>query len=109
MVHVKDVAEALVRALEASHAGHLIPHPVEVGPEVSATVNEVAEQVVASAFIQNVHVPPAEGPTIVHLPMRPGEELGAVVKADTSTLGALGMDPAKLIDLRTGLGDTVKW
>lgn len=109
MVHVRDVALALVRGLEESHAGHTIPYAVEVGPELSATVNEVAEQVVASAFIQDVHVAPATGPTIVHLPMRPGETAGAVVKADTSTLAALGMDSADLIDLRTGLGETVAW
>lgn len=109
MVHVSDVAQALVRALEESHAGHMIPYAVEVGPELSATVNEVAEQVVASAFIQDVHVAPATGPTIVHLPMRPGEAPGAVVKADTSTLAALGMDAANLVDLRTGLGGAVGW
>ncbi len=120
MVHVKDVAEALVRALEASHAGHLLVDPrfpsegtvpVEVGPEQSATVNEVAEEVVAAIMRNGLsdaqwHL----GKTPVkHLPMRPGEQAGAIVKADTSTLGALGMDPAKLIDLRSGMNETVLW
>lgn len=110
MVHVRDGALALVTALEASYAGHLIPEPVEVGPVRSATVNEVAEQVVAAAANHGVYVPPtAGGPSIVHLPMRPGETPGAVVTADTSTLRHLGMDPARLTPLAKGMDETVAW
>jgi len=110
MVHVRDGAEALVRALEASHAGHLIDHPVEIGPTRSATVNEVAEEVVVAAMrnglVQGRHLGKIP---IRHLPMRPGETPGAVVSADWVTMRELGMDPDKLTDLRAGMNETVLW
>ena len=105
MVWVGDVAEALVRALEASHAGHLIPIPVEVGPEHSADVNTVAEEILMAAARHDI----PDAPPMRHLPMRPGEEPGATVKADVSTLGALGMSPAELVPLRVGIRRTVDW
>jgi UDP-glucose 4-epimerase len=115
MVHVRDVAEALVRALEASYAGKLLTKlgghrfetvPVEVGPAESADVNMVAEEVIAASLR---FLKPGELRPVEHLPMRPGETPGAVVKADTSTLALLGMDPAQFTPLGEGMRETVAW
>lgn len=114
MVHVRDVAEALVRALEASYAGKLLVDPafpsegavpIEIGPKEHATVNEVAEEIIQAVRIGSGVVPAP----VTHLPMRPGETPGARVVADTSTLALLGMDPAKLTPLREGIRETVSW
>lgn len=115
MVHVRDVAEALVRALEASYAGKLVAHPdepdlacpVEVGPQHSADVNTVAETILA--MTAGALRQPMISEPITHLPMRPGEQPGAIVKADTSTLKLLGMDPDKLTPLVEGMRETVAW
>lgn len=109
MVHVRDGAEALVRALEASYAGHVIPDPVEVGPATSATVNEVAEQVITAALAHDVYRPPVEGPNVVHLPMRPGETPGSQVYAHTATMAPLGMSASDLTPLAQGMAETVGW
>jgi UDP-glucose 4-epimerase len=111
MVHVRDGAEALVRALEASYAGKLIPEPVEVGPERSATVNEVAEQVISAASRLGVYKPPAAAVSapVMHLPMRPGEAPGAVVQADWTTMAQLGMFSDELTSLADGMSETVGW
>ena len=114
MVHVRDVAEALVRATEASYAGKVLSRsgdfgaatPIEVGPVTSATVNEVAEEVLQAAG-QLLKRPGMV--RVEHLPMRPGETPGAVVKADTRTLALLGMDPAELTPLDIGMRETVAW
>ena len=120
MVHVRDVAEALVRALEASYAGKLLGYdggasPIEVGPATSATVNEVAEEVLAAVGLFGK----ANRPPVEHLPMRPGEQPGAVVKADWATMRLLGMAPPpggwsdeggyELTPLREGMRETVAW
>jgi UDP-glucose 4-epimerase len=46
---------------------------------------------------------------ITHLPMRPGEVPGAVVRSDTSTLAPLGIDPARFVSLEDGIRRTVRW
>lgn len=109
MVHVRDVATALVLALEASYAGRLLSDPVEVGPVRSATVNEVAEQVITSASAVGLYRPPATGPAVVHLPMRPGETPGTPVRADWRTMRLLGMDTDALTQLTPGMHETVQW
>lgn len=104
MVHVRDGALALVKALECAANGVVFDKVVECGPSVSKTVNEVAEMVIQTAL--NYDFKPVE---IKHLPMRPGEVPGAVVTADYSTLELVGMDASELIDLATGLDETVRW
>lgn len=104
MVHVRDGALALVKALERAAAGQVFDRAVECGPAVHATVNEVAGHVIdAATELGHPRVP------LAHLPMRPGEIPGAKVTADTSTLALVGMDPEKLIPLEQGIADTVAW
>ena len=104
MVHVTDVATALVLALEHAANGTVLDTAVEVGPRHHATVNQVAQQVIAAA--ERLGFAPVD---IKHLPMRPGETPGAKVTADTSTLKLIGMDPAELVPLASGIHDTVQW
>lgn len=104
MVHVRDGALALVKSLEYAANGVVFDKVIECGPSVSKTVNEVAEMVIQTAVKCGFN--PVD---IKHLPMRPGEVPGAIVTADYSTLELVDMEASKLIDLETGLDETVKW
>lgn len=108
MVYVADVANALVTALERADAGTVFEVPVEVGPAEHATVRQVADLVIDTARLLG-H--PADRPSskVVHLPMRPGEQPGAVVSADVSTLTMVGMRPEALTPLQQGMDATVAW
>lgn len=99
MIYVTDVAKALVNTMEVSLEGKLIP-TVEIGPAINNTVNEVAETIVKLSNSKS---------KIVHLPMRPGEIPNAVVKADTSTLAAINMNPNNLVSLEEGMGNTIEY
>lgn len=106
MVSVRDVASALVTALEKATAGVVFDQVVEVGPapERSMTVNQIATEVIRAAVAIGY---PEVG--IEHLPMRPGEIPGSRVSADTSTLALVDMSPEQLIPFRTGIAQTVAW
>jgi nucleoside-diphosphate-sugar epimerase len=104
MVWVGEVAKALVSAFEAAEAGTVLDHVVECGPVSSTTIRHVAEIVID--LCEGKGYPRAE---IVDLPMRPGEQAGAVVSADAETLRAVGIDPADLVSLETGLERTIDW
>ena len=41
--------------------------------------------------------------------VRPGEDPGSVVKADTTTLEVLGMKPEQLVTLEKGVHETVAY
>lgn len=103
-VHVADVAEVFVRALNVTEGGQLGNY--EVGPEESLTVKEIAELVSVTAALKtgSATVP------IEHLPMRPGEVPNSVTKAKAGSLAPLGLDPSKdFISLQQGVYDTVSW
>lgn len=104
MVHVTDVARTFVAALEHTQRHGAPTMPVEVGPTVSHTVNEVAELVIKAAV--DLGYAPVD---LVHLPMRPGEVPGATVNADTRTLEQVGVDPNSFVPLDRGIRDTVAW
>lgn len=104
MVHVRDGALALVKALESAADGVVFDRPVEVGPSESNTVLEIAQMIRTQARrITGNHS------EITFLPMRPGETPGTPVVADTSTLEFVGMAPEELVDTRAGLYSTVSW
>ena len=96
MIHVTDVADILVRALEHEPTGE---QPFEAGTGRRTTVTEIADLVAQVA-----------GSTAPHryLPMRPGEPLGAVVVGDPETLRPLysGRVPS-FITLEVGLEQLV--
>jgi nucleoside-diphosphate-sugar epimerase len=104
MVHVKDVARALVASLDYARIGPLY-EAVEVGPYESLTVNQVAQLV-------QFHVEDLGGPLqppIKHLPMRPGEIPGDRVSANPDTLKMIGIDPASLTSFNVGIRETIVW
>jgi UDP-glucose 4-epimerase len=104
MVHVRDGALALVKALENADAGVVFDRAVEVGPATSNTVLEVAQMVRTAARMIN-----GNHSEITFLPMRPGETIGTPVTADTSTLEFVDMAPEKLTETRPGIYNTVRW
>jgi UDP-glucose 4-epimerase len=100
MVYVGDVAKALVTALEKASDGIVFDRTVECGPEQNSTVKEVAETIIKMA---------GSSSKLVNLPMRPGENVGDVVKADTSTLELVDMDHTQLVSLEDGMQRTIDY
>lgn len=93
MIHVRDVADILVRAL--TH-GQLLPF--EAGTGRRTTVLEIAHLVLAAVG----------GGTLQHLPMRPGEPPGSVVVGDPETLRPLyAGELPPFIPLEQGIAETV--
>jgi len=103
MVYVGDVAKALVLALEEAQKRNVLDHTVEVGPREHKTVKEVAE------LVRDIAAEYCPQQDLKYLPMRPGEKVGDKVTADTDTLKAIGFDESTLVDLETGMRETVKW
>jgi UDP-glucose 4-epimerase len=104
MVWVGDVARALVAALEVAARGEVLDRVVEVGPVESTSIRAVAELIIDLCVERGYSPVPIED-----LPMRPGEQAGAVVTADPETLHTVGIDPATLVSLREGMARTVDW
>lgn len=104
-VYVGDVASVFVTALEHTAASGVLDKPAEVGPVESCTVNDIA-RLVARHAARVTGSPEVE---ITHLPMRPGEVPGAVVRSDTSTLEPLGIDASGFVSLEEGVQRTVEW
>lgn len=103
-IYVEDVAKTFVQTLEVTARYGALEKPVEVGPVVSNTVNEIADLVIN--FASNVTGTASE---IVHLPMRPGEVPNAIVCADTSTLDQIGFNAEEFLSVEEGLERTVQW
>ncbi|MFI1166577.1 NAD-dependent epimerase/dehydratase family protein [Streptomyces sp. NPDC020801] len=105
-VYVEDVARAFVQALDHNaETGRPTQVPVEVGPLVSRTVNDIARLVAEYA----AEVTGREPVGIKHLPMRPGEVPNAVVSSDTTTLAQIGMTAADFVSLEEGIRRTVDY
>jgi UDP-glucose 4-epimerase len=104
MVSVHDVAAVFVTALEWTAEHGPTARPVEVGPAVSCTVNDVARTVIAAA--EGLGYPPVG---LKHLPMRPGEVPNAVVSSDVATLAQIGVDAASFVSLEDGIAEVVAW
>lgn len=104
-VFVVDVAKALVNALLYAAEGHVRDDVIEIGPSEHHSVNAVANLV-----RRTVHdLVGVEQPELVHLPMRPGETPGARIVAKNHTMHQIGMDPADLVGLDSGIRTTVEW
>lgn len=99
MIHVRDVADVLVRALVVDHGNYRTPF--EAGTGRLTTVNAIADAVRT-----------ANGRWVraVHLPMRPGEPAQAVVMGNPETLRPLYDDAVpSFITLEDGLAETVAY
>jgi UDP-glucose 4-epimerase len=90
MVWVGDAATVLVNALEHAAQGDVWPVTVEVGPEHSLTVRQVAEAVIAACVERGYPEVP-----INLLPMRAGERTEGIANA------ALTDEVMRLIEHRT--------
>jgi len=104
MVWVGDVARALVAALEVAATGVVLDDVVEVGPIESCSIRAVAELIIDICVERGYDRVPVD-----ELPMRPGEEPNAVVRADAQTLKMVGMQAAELVGLAEGMARTVDW
>lgn len=103
MIFVADVADFLVDALiETANVGP-IRDTIEAGTGRDTTVLEIAktvQRIVEKATNETV--------TIEHLPLRPGETKGAIVKADISTHASL-YEWTDLSTLEEGLDLTIAY
>lgn len=101
MIHVRDVAQVLTAALHHTVTKGPIDYPIEAGSGVATSVLDVAQAVINEI---------GDG-SVTHLPMRPGEETGAKVLADTRTL--YDLDPEAYADtftsLPVGVAETVPY
>lgn len=104
MVFVRDVARALVNALEYADKGTVFDSAIEVGSVEHTSVRQVADKV--NELIQELGYEPVE---IKSLPMRPGEKIGTPVVADTKTLTKIGMNAKDLVSLEDGLRVTIQY
>lgn len=105
MVFVSDVAATFVHALTYASTIGVPERAIEVGPEQSRTVNDVAE-LVADLVAEQTGTDPV---AVEHLDMRPGEVPGAVVAADLSTMDEAMVDYSAFVPLEEGMARTVEW
>ena len=103
MVHVRDLAHTLVDAFDHAADNRIHEHVIECGPDEPATVLEIA-QTVRDLTAERT----GNTVDIVHLPMRPGEIPGDVVRADTTTMERADMRKPQ-IALEDGLRETIAW
>ena len=102
MIYVGDVARILVDSLEGTEKyGPL--GTLEAGTGRETDVNEIA-RLVADEVSRQAQI----AVEIRHLDMRPGEDVGSVVKGDPTTLEVIGMHPSVLVRLEDGIVDTVE-
>jgi UDP-glucose 4-epimerase len=98
MIHIRDISEILVRALVMQHG--VYDRVFEAGMGDDTTVNDLANLIIEEAGSKS---------TLDHVPMRPGELPNSVVKADPMTLAPLDYLPERMIPLRAGIAETIKW
>jgi UDP-glucose 4-epimerase len=104
MVYVKDVADALVSALEYTASNGAISHVLEAGSGVDTTVNDIANEVAATVYdLYGINT------EIKHLPMRHGEPEKSVVLGNPNTLNVIGMGKNELLPLNQGLVLTARY
>lgn len=96
MIHVSDVADVLVRALEVGPS----PRIYEAGTGRETTVAQIAKAVVAATGSDS---------GLCYLPMRRGESAALPVVGDPNTLGPLYGERPELTSFEDGIGETVDW
>lgn len=97
MVWVGDVANFLVDALYRTAVNGAMPETIEAGTGEDTTVLEIAQAVIDEVGQGHVE----------HLPLRPGESKGAVVKANTDNHHVLYPGGYNFRSLQNGLAETV--
>lgn len=108
MIYVDDVAKVLVASLRYLDDNESSEVVFEAGTGRPTTVLDIARAVLDAVRAAGVDT----ASEIRHLPMRPGETPGVVVKANVSTLAALapyGVDPEYFVPLELGMAETASW
>jgi len=90
MVHVRDVASVLLKVLENETT---YGNVYEAGTGTALTVNEIAQTIINACGSTSA---------LEHLPMRPGESVHAVVKAENPY-------PHNYIPFKEGIQKTIRW
>jgi UDP-glucose 4-epimerase len=103
-IYIDDMAEVLVRGLEYTVEHGYVPTVIEAGLGRHSSVNDFANRI--KEQVETNYKTPV---TINHLPMRPGETNGAVVKADATTLNLIGMDVSELTTIDDGIGNSLEY
>lgn len=103
-IYIDDMAEVLVRSLFHTIEHGYVPTVIEAGLGRHSPVNDFAQRI--RTQVENDYQTPV---VINHLPMRQGETVGAVVKADASTLNLVGMDVSELVDIDTGIKRSLEY
>lgn len=101
MIHARDVADILVRALTVDHGNY--EEAFEAGTGFRFTVREIAEMVIHAVGAGEIR----------HLPMRPGEPDHAIVLGKPETLrplypGKEWQDAEPFVTLEDGIAETVQ-
>lgn len=104
MIHVADVADILVEALQVTETVGCVRGVLEAGTGRSTTVLDIAQAVANEVGTQT-----GADPEIRFLPMRAGEPERSVVLGNPGTLAAIDVDPKRLMTLEDGLESTVLW
>ena len=102
MIYIDDIASVLVKALKYTETNGGYNEAIEAGNGLDTTVLDIARSVQSSVEELTGSTVP-----IIHLPMRPGEIPGAVVKADTTTMSPLEIKTSDFISLEQGVHNTV--
>jgi len=104
MIYVSDVARALVNALEYTNEHGAVGSVLEAGSGRTTTVNEIATLVIEEVTRQTGVVS-----SLVHLPMRAGEDEHSIVLGDPKTLTPIGLDGSDFIQLEQGVERSVAY
>jgi len=102
MIYVGDVARALVNALEHTNENGAITTVLEAGSGRATTVNDIAMTVIEEVSRQTGSVS-----TLVHLPMRAGEDEHSIVLGHPDTLATIGLDGSDFVSLEEGVKRSV--
>jgi UDP-glucose 4-epimerase len=103
-IYIDDMAKVLVRALDHTVENGYVPTVIEAGLGRNSSVNDFATRI--KHQVETDYGVPV---VINHLPMRPGETNGAVVKADASTLNLIGMDVSELVTIDDGIKNSLAY
>lgn len=99
MIYVGDIAQVLIDACVNPNVRY--DHVYEAGLGRKLTVTQVAQIVIEAAGSDS---------EVVHLPMRPGEEVRAVISADPSTLyGLCNLGNYDFMPFEVGIKQTIEW
>ncbi len=100
MIHVRDVADVLIRALLLDHDCYDTIIEAGRGLALTPTINQLVEAVVGQVQTEC---------SVRHVPMRGGEPERSVVVGDPKTLEPLGVSVDDMLPLDQGIARSIRW